>query len=86
MNTIKLIENTIQIHPDIDIYYFGWNDSEIEIYKNNHHANFLGGDRDAKLEIIDSNGNHFYAIFKGYPECGGNELDFPEIKNRLSFI
>jgi hypothetical protein len=80
MNTIKLIENTRQIHPDIDIYYFGWNDSEIEKYKNNYQGNFLGGDRDAKLEIFDGLGKHFYAIFKGYPECGGSELDLQNKK------
>lgn len=63
MSTIRAISYA-DIANSIDIYYFGWPDDELVIFREQYQSKFYGSVNDARFEIIDDAGNIYYAIFR----------------------
>lgn len=67
MSIIKPIDYA-DIVNSIDVYHFGWSEGELAVYRKQYHSEYYGNINDSPYEIIDEEGNIYYAIFRSAAE------------------
>lgn len=63
MSAIKCI-NYANIDNSRDIYYFGWAEDELSVWRKQYQSKYYGSVNDAGFENIDDEGNIYYIIFR----------------------